>query len=96
MLNIGFDNDEEAAEFLRTSKSFIFHKTIKGIEEAIENDTDIVSVANLIVKDRVIVLRVEKPKWVEHLLLALEYFESVEDYEMCGKVKDLIDTIPQT
>lgn len=93
MLNIEFDNDYEASEFLRNSKSFIFHKTIKGIEEAIKNGTDIVWVANLIVEGRVIVLRVEKPKWVKHLSLALEYFESIEDYEMCGKVKNLIDTI---
>ena len=40
-----------------------------------------------------IILTVQPDEWEQALELGLEHFESVENYEMCAKVKKLIETI---
>jgi hypothetical protein len=40
-----------------------------------------------------VVLTVNKDEWEEALETGLVYFEEVEDYEMCAKVKKLLETI---
>lgn len=40
-----------------------------------------------------VVLTVNEDEWEEALEIGLVYFEEVEDYEMCVKVKKLLETI---
>ena len=40
-----------------------------------------------------VVLTVNKDEWEEALETGLVYFEEIEDYEMCAKVKKLLETI---
>lgn len=40
-----------------------------------------------------VILTVQEDEWEQALELGLEYFESIENYEMCAKVKKLLETI---
>lgn len=40
-----------------------------------------------------IILTVQPDEWERALQLGLEYFEIIEDYEMCSKIHKLIETI---
>jgi hypothetical protein len=40
-----------------------------------------------------VILTVNKDEWAPALEMGLVYFEEVEDYEMCIKVKKLLETI---
>lgn len=40
-----------------------------------------------------VILTVQEDEWERALELGLEHFELVENYEMCAKVKKLIETI---
>jgi hypothetical protein len=40
-----------------------------------------------------VVLTVQPDEWEKALQLGLEYFEIIEDYEMCSKVHKLMETI---
>ena len=40
-----------------------------------------------------VILTVQEHEWERALELGLEHFESVENYEMCAKVKKLLETI---
>jgi hypothetical protein len=40
-----------------------------------------------------VVLTVNEDEWEEALEIGLVYFEEVEDYEMCIKIKKLLETI---
>ena len=40
-----------------------------------------------------VILTVQPDEWEKSLELGLEYFEIVEDYEMCSKIHTLLETI---
>jgi hypothetical protein len=40
-----------------------------------------------------VVLTVNEDEWEEALEIGLVYFEEVEDYEMCSKIKKLLETL---
>jgi hypothetical protein len=40
-----------------------------------------------------VILTVQENEWEAALELGLEYFESIENYEMCAKIKQLLETI---
>ena len=40
-----------------------------------------------------VVLTVNEDEWAPALEMGLVYFEEVEDYEMCTKIKKLLETI---
>ena len=88
-----FNNNREAADFLRSNKGLLFEELFLKIQEAIKNGDDIAIAANLIIGDTVTTISVEKKRWPSHLRISLEYFLKAEDYEMCAKIRDLINTI---
>jgi hypothetical protein len=40
-----------------------------------------------------VILTVQPDEWEKALQLGLEYFEVIEDYKMCSKVHELLETI---
>jgi hypothetical protein len=93
LITLEFENNKEVIHFLRTEKSFLFNEIFNEIKIANEHNEDIAVGAHLIVNDTTVVISVERPDWISHLELSLDYFLSEEDYEMCSKIRDLIDTI---
>lgn len=92
-LNLEFDEYEDVVSFLLTNKGYLFSVGLDEIKESIKNNKNVAVVANLLVKNNVISIQIEKLDWVTHLEVSLKYFEKVEDYETCIEIKELINTI---
>lgn len=90
-LNIEFDSHEELITFLHNEKGLIFLTAYNMISKSIDNGDNIAVVANLTVNNYVFTIQIEKIDFVKHLNKSLIYFENVENYEICQKIKSLID-----
>lgn len=88
-----FNNNQEAADFLKSNKGLLFKELYAKIQEAVKNGEDTATAANLIIGDMFITISVEKKRWSHHLTISLDYFLKAEDYEMCAKIRDLMNTI---
>ena len=72
-------------------KGLLFLIAYKVIQKSIDNDDNIAVIANLTVNNSVFTIQIEKNDFTKHLNKSLTYFEGVEDYETCQKIKKLID-----
>lgn len=90
-LNIEFDSHEELIAFLHNEKGLIFLTAYNMISKSIDNGDNIAVVANLTVNNYMFTIQIEKIDFVKHLNKSLIYFENVENYEICQKIKSLID-----
>jgi hypothetical protein len=93
MKNVHLDSFEEMSDYLRNNKESFFGLIIEGVKQCIEDGIEFIDIIHFFVKDTKIVIQVKKDDWNTTLLLALEYFESVEDYEKCIEIKNLINNI---
>jgi len=93
MKNVHLDSFEEMSDYLRNNKESFFGLIIEGVKQCIEDGVELIDIIHFFVKDTKIVIQVKKDDWNTTLLLALEYFESVEDYEKCIEIKNLINNI---
>lgn len=55
------------------------------------NDDEIAIVANLLVNESVFTIQIIRDDWKSHLNTSLSYFESLEEYETCKNIKELLD-----
>lgn len=90
-LTIEFKNYEELITFLYREKGLLFLVAYKVIQKSVDNHDDVAVVANLLVNDSVYTIKIERDDFNKHLNKSLSYFETIEDYETCQKIKDLID-----
>lgn len=93
MLNIEFENNKDAAKFLRENKKFLLYNIFTAIKEANENNYDFAMVGNIIVINEKTPIIIEKNKWLTHLNTTLSYFLEIEEYEICSDIRDLINII---
>jgi len=92
-INLEFDDYSDVVFFLKTNKGFLFTKTLDGIKESIKNNEDVAVIVNLLVKDTVFTIKLDRLDWLTHLDISIKYFESIEDYETCIEIKELIKVI---
>ena len=92
-INPEFDDYSDVVFFLKTNKGFLFTKTLDGIKESIKNNEDVAVIVNLLVKDTVFTIKLDRLDWLTHLDISIKYFESIEDYETCIEIKELIKVI---
>ena len=81
----------EYNEELRSKKFQVYKSLIDGVTEAIKTDKEEIRLCE--VKNTNIFITVEKPEWKKSLDSALQYYEKVEEYEECSKIKKLIDKL---
>jgi len=93
MKNIYLDSFEEMSDYLKTNKELFFGLIIEGVKQSIKDEIELIDIIHFFVKDTKIVIQVKKDDWNTTLSMALEYFESVEDYEKCMEIKTLINNI---
>lgn len=93
MENVHLDSFEDMSDYLRSNKESFFGLIIEGIKQCIGDGIELIDIIHFFVKDTKIVIQVKKDDWNTTLSLALEYFESVEDYEKCIEIKNLINNI---
>lgn len=86
---------ESVNEFLITEQELMFSEIIKEIFISHENGLNeaIICEFTLEVNDNLIVIDSKKETWVYSLSIALDYYESVENFEECDRINKLINQI---
>tara|TARA_Y100001973_G_C5194662_1_gene333392 strand:+ start:2420 stop:2689 length:270 start_codon:yes stop_codon:yes gene_type:complete len=81
----------EFNEELSPKKHQVYKSLIDGVTEAIKTDKKEIKLCE--VKNSGIYITVEKQEWKTSLDSALQYYISIEEYEECSKIKNLIDKL---
>jgi hypothetical protein len=92
-INLEFDEYNDFVFFLKTNKGLLLSKTLDGIKESIKKNENVAVIANLLVKNIVFTIRLDREDWISHLDVSIKYFEGIEDYETCAEIKELTKVI---
>jgi len=90
VINITYETDTEFRQQMEEYADIIHNNTLYGIDEAFNTDDDNAFIAFL---NNDSIMAIPKGEWLDNLEHTLEYFESIEEYEKCSEVKQLIDKI---
>ena len=71
-------------EFINDNKSNIFKETFSGIKHAIKQNKDTAEICS--VNTDIAIATIAKKDWENALSSSLGYFESIDQYEMCGDI----------
>ena len=71
-------------EFINDNKSNIFRETFSGIKHAIRQNKDTAEICS--VNTDIAIATIAKKDWESALSSSLGYFESIDQYEMCGDI----------
>ena len=71
-------------EFINDNKSNIFRETFSGIKHAIRQNKDTAEICS--VNTDIAIATIAKKDWESALRSSLGYFESMDQYEMCGDI----------
>ena len=71
-------------EFINDNKSNIFKETFSGIKHAIRQNKDTAEICS--VNTDIAIATIAKKDWENALSSSLGYFESMDQYEMCGDI----------
>jgi hypothetical protein len=76
----------------KESKQVVFKTLVESVEDGIKNKK---SNAEIFMLDKEHLLVLNKLRWRNSLLKAVEFFssEDIENYEMCKRCKDLMDIL---
>ena len=89
IIHINKEGDEE--KYLKTNRFKIHTRILEEVERGIENNIDNITIFKIVnhISDYTVVLTVNKDNWVESLNKCKKYFEEIEEYEACEKIKEL-------
>lgn len=95
MKDFYFSNEEEEREFLKNQKWLIYSLIIDGVKKSIKDGLDEIVLFRIInpVNNFILISELKKNDWVVSLNKSLDYFESVEEYEICADIKKLLKKI---
>jgi len=95
MKDFYFDSEEDEIEFLKKNKWVIHSLIIDGVKKAYEENLESVTVFRIIntVSGFVMSSELKKDDWLDSLNKSMDYFESIEEYEKCTEIKELIKNI---
>jgi hypothetical protein len=95
MKDFYFSNEDDRKKFLIDNKWLICSLIVEGVKKSLEEGLQSIVIFRLIntIDDFIMSTELRKNDWVESLNKCLEYYESVEEYEMCDKIINLLKTI---
>ena len=94
MLKIRVNDYDDIDKFLKNEKGKFFTEIISSIKRAWkEKLTEIIVVQFNVGTETLIELSINQNDWSESLHLALYHYESVEEYEKCTQIQNMIDEI---
>jgi hypothetical protein len=95
MKDFYFSNDEDERDFLKNKKWLIHSLIVDSVKKAKEEDLESIVVFRMInpINDFIMVTELGKDNWIGSLNKSLEYYESVEEYERCREITELINDI---
>jgi hypothetical protein len=76
---------------LKSKKPQVYRSLVEGIDEAIQNKKDEINLCE--VKYANTYLTVHKDSWSGSLAKAMDFYIENEQYEICGKIKKLINKL---
>jgi len=88
-IHINQEGDEE--KYLHTHRFKIHTRILEGVERGIENNIESITLFKIVnhLNDYTVVMTVTKENWKESLNKCKKYFEKIEEYEACEKIKEL-------
>ena len=81
MIKVTLNSFKEISEYLRNNKTSFFELIVEKTEYAFENKINLINIAEFNVLDKTVKVQIADEEWVTTLLLALEHFENIEEYE---------------
>lgn len=98
MKSLVFRSRKDFQEFLEDEKEEMYTTIWKAIDEAHGSGRREAYVAEIYLEEEGVYIDMtsEMHEWEGSLSLALNYFASEEQYEICAKIKALIDSIEKT
>ena len=93
MKSYTFKNEDSFVDFMETPNREIYYTIWKSIDYAYSTKKNLAYVAEVFIEeeDKTLDLIVNQIEWENSLNLALKFFEKEEEYEMCIKIKKLIE-----
>jgi hypothetical protein len=90
-----FFNGDDEKDFLKNKKWLIHSLIIESVKKSISENLDSIVVFRIInpISNFVMTSEIKKSDWVVSLEKSLKYYESVEEYEKCEEVINLIKKI---
>jgi predicted lipase len=95
MKDFYFSNEDDEQEFLKNQKWLIHSLIVESVKKAYSEGLENIVVFRIInpINNFIMKSELNKCDWVESLSKSLSYYESVEEYENCGEIKELIKRI---
>jgi len=95
MKDFYFSNEDDEKDFLKNKKWLIHSLIIDGVKKSFEDDLDSIVVFRIInpISNFVMTSEIKREDWLDSLSKSMEYYESVEEYEKCTEIKELIKNI---
>ena len=95
MTDFVFSNEDDEKNFLQENKWLIHSLIFQSVTKAYEEDLESVTVFRILnpEKDFIMTSELKKEDWVISLEKTLSYYESVEEYEKCHDIKNLLKKI---
>ena len=93
MIKLKVKSYKEISNFIRDEKDLFFSTIIECIEEAWKINLNSILVAEFDIVGDIMTIEIEKKDWSESLHVALYYYEDIEKYEKCTRIRNLIDDI---
>ena len=95
MKDFYFSNEDDEKDFLKNKKWLIHSLIVDGVKKSFEENLDSIVVFRIInpISNFVMTSEIKKEDWLDSLSKSMEYYESVEEYEKCTDIKELIKNI---
>jgi len=95
MKDFYFSNEDDEKDFLKNKKWLIHSLIVDGVKKSFEENLDSIVVFRIInpISNFVMTSEIKKEDWLDSLSKSMEYYESVEEYEKCTEIKELIKNI---
>lgn len=83
--------EEEADEFFEENKELVYTRILQAVEEGIESGRDSIRLFEL--NGTGVYITSNKVDWKEGVSQALEYFLSMEEYDKCVQIRQLMSSL---
>ena len=92
---IVINTEEDELTVLGDNRTEIHLRLIASIEKSIEENIESIEILKIVNNYRgyIMILKVEKKNWKDSLLKSLSYFEEVQEYEVCSKIKKILEKL---
>lgn len=94
MLIIDVDTYDELKQYLRDEKYKFYNTLVSEIQYSYENDIRIAQIAKAeLINGACIIINIADEDWVFTLNKCISFYETIEEYETCTKIQQLIKDI---